>query len=195
MDVRNIPDDFGKFDIVILSGLLYHLTAQDSLKVLKKLSLLCSGMLLIDTHISLRPHEQVMLENFVYHGHTYQEHPASFSQEQKDLVVRASADNNESFWFSRPSLVNLLSFCGFNAVNEILYPPVLHNADSGQLLVDRCTFEAFKYHNKNLISTPDEQFIPEGFLDYSPQESVIITAIKRMKLKLKKFQIGSRFGF
>ena len=122
-DVRNFTRSrYGQFDIVLCSGLLYHLPAPDAWKLLCAMHEACSGMLIIDTFVSLAAQASVELGGRTYHGHFYGEHEADDSPEAKAAKLWASLDNARSFWFTEPSLLNLLQRAGFTSVFDALLP-------------------------------------------------------------------------
>ena len=66
-DVRDATREaFGSFDVVYLLGLLYHLDAPDVFRVLENVYDLCTGMLVIDTLISLIAEIQVEWQGQAY---------------------------------------------------------------------------------------------------------------------------------
>jgi hypothetical protein len=70
-------------------------------------------------------------------------------------VAWASLDNERSFWFTRPSLFNLLTRVGFTSVYTCQTP-----AFPGQTL-DRDTLVAVKGSPQQLVSTPVVNDWPE----------------------------------
>jgi len=133
-DVRQFSvDRYGKFDIIICSGILYHLTAEDAWKLLRAMREACSGILLLDTFISLSGRESFAVDGHAVRGHHYFEHTADSDKQAK---LWASLDNEQSFWFTMPSLMNLLIAAGFTSVCDVLVPEMAGN------LKDRKTYLA-----------------------------------------------------
>jgi SAM-dependent methyltransferase len=115
-EVRNLSAGlYGQFAIVICSGILYHLTAQDAANLLKKIADVCTGILLLDTFVSLSGRSSVGLDGGICHGHYY---PDDDDDDRAKVAAKlwASIDNKTSFWFTEPTLVNLLSDAGFTSV-------------------------------------------------------------------------------
>ena len=122
-DVRNFSRyRYGEFDIVLCSGLLYHLPAPDAWKLLCAMHEACSGMVIIDTFVSLASQTTIEIGGRTYHGHFYGEHEAGDSTQDKAAKLWASLDNARSFWFTEPSLLNLLARAGFTTVFDALLP-------------------------------------------------------------------------
>ena len=71
-----------------------------------------------------------------YWGSHYVEHRPGASEAEKIEQLGASLDNEQSFWFTRQSLANLLADVGYASVFECLMPVPL------VLREDRATFVA-----------------------------------------------------
>src|SRR4051812_28348623 len=133
-DVRNFSvSKHGKFEIIICSGILYHLVADDASRLLNSLHEACSGILLLDTFISVSGREKLDVGGQVLRGHHYHEH---VEKEDKESKLWASLDNDRSFWFTAPSLMNLLVEAGFTSVMDVMVPDMPGN------LHDRKTYVA-----------------------------------------------------
>jgi SAM-dependent methyltransferase len=161
-DARNISvEKYGKFDAVICSGLLYHLSANDAIMLIQRMYEMAERAIIVDTHISLEGGERFNS----YAGHTYSEHPPEASKEEKLLSLWASADNETSFWFTRPSLINILTGAGFSSVHECFTHAYVDGAT-------RCTFVAIKATKVAVHTRPAGNELkvqwPEGSLSYSP---------------------------
>jgi SAM-dependent methyltransferase len=118
-DVRNVSRaGHGPFDVVYLLGLLYHLDGPDLFPVLERVADVCTGLLLVDTLISLEGSEAVIWRERTYRGQRHREH----ADEDPDAVRRArvlrSIDNTWSFRLTRPSLIRALHDVGFTSVLE-----------------------------------------------------------------------------
>lgn len=121
-DVRNLDrETYGAFDVVLCSGILYHLQAQDGCKLLETLSGLCN-LLVIDTHVGLTDREHFEWKGKSYYGVVFREHSADDTAKTKAGRAWASLDQETSFWVTKSSLLNLLNFLGFTTVAEILRP-------------------------------------------------------------------------
>jgi 2-polyprenyl-3-methyl-5-hydroxy-6-metoxy-1,4-benzoquinol methylase len=163
-DVRNISvEKYGTFDVIICSGLLYHLTAADAIGLISKMYDLTNKIVIIDTHIALKSKKLFLNGNDKYWGLSYHEHKESHSQKQKSKKLWASWDNTESFWFTRPSLINILKKTGFTSVYECFTPEHINYGNPGLECHDRCTFVAVKGTKQNLISSPAANEIEENW--------------------------------
>lgn len=164
-DVRNVSRErYGQFDAVLCSGILYHLTAGDSLGLLRRLQAMAERMVVIDTHVSLVPSASVTLDGFRYRGHFFDEHAPGDSSATRLARNWASLDNPRSFWFTRPALINLLRRCGFVSVHECLTPPIRRYRD-------RCTFVALNGRRAELAehagAASESEAWEEGDLAYA----------------------------
>ena len=115
----------GKFDLVICSGLLYHLDTQDIVPLLQKLCNACfkHGMALIDTNIAHEARERVDLPGApVLWGCYYKEYEPSASNTQRLAAGWSSYQNDRSFWLTERSLINAMVYAGFGHVFKSLYP-------------------------------------------------------------------------
>jgi hypothetical protein len=99
---------FGSFDVVYLLGLLYHLDAPDVFRVLENVYDLCTGILVIDTLISLIAEIQVEWLGKVYRGERWREHDDEDTDEVRRSRILKSIDNTFSFRFTKESLVRVL---------------------------------------------------------------------------------------
>jgi 2-polyprenyl-3-methyl-5-hydroxy-6-metoxy-1,4-benzoquinol methylase len=122
-DVRNVTrESFGSFDLVFFLGLLYHLDVPDVFSVLERIYVLCDGMLLIDTLISLQAREDVEWRGTVDRGERFREHDDGDTAEVRRSRVLRSIDNTFSFRFSRESLLAALHDVGFSSAYECHLP-------------------------------------------------------------------------
>jgi len=168
-DVRNISlEAYGSYDIVICSGILYHLPTPDVFHVVETMYAMTNRVLIIDTHISLSPSATTSHKKKTYHGHFNTEHSLTDTPEEKERKPLASIDNNTSFWFTRPSLVNLLSHTGFTSVYECFDPPHLNFGRPGLEHLNRCTFLAIRGRQAELHTSPASNGLQEDW----PEESL-----------------------
>ena len=136
-DVRNVSKErFGIFDVVLCSGLIYHLEAVSAVDLLERMRDMCEGVCIVDTRVALRAEVTVQRSGRSYGGSIYREHQAGASESEKLSSPLASLDNETSFWFTRHSLANALADVGFSSVMECLIPVPL------MLRPDRATFVA-----------------------------------------------------
>jgi SAM-dependent methyltransferase len=179
-DVRNVSlESYGTFDVIICSGILYHLPAFDSIDLIQKMFKMATRVVIIDTHISLLPEKEIRFEDKSYWGDSYREHSAGASVEEKARRLWSSIDNETSFWFTRPSLINLISRAGFSSVYECFVPPTfvpnINFQNAGIRAHDRCTFVAIKDSSCELNTSPAannlQQDWPEHSLAYAHEKS------------------------
>src|SRR5262249_52267072 len=151
-DVRHISEQtHGRFDIIVCSGILYHLTAEDVFKLIACMFSMTDRLLIIDTHIALQSREKVSMGGMEYSGIICREHRENATQAQKNQKAWASWDNPTSFWFTRPSLINMLNRAGFSSVYEAFVPLHKNFGKSGLECTDRCTFVAVKGQHCSLF--------------------------------------------
>lgn len=148
------PEKMGYFDAIVCSGLLYHLTANDSYKLLQKMYSMATRVVVIDTHISLIKERKFELDGDEYWGKYHEEHKANDDLERREKRIWASYKNDVSFWFTRPSLLNLLRKSGFSSVYECYNPGHLNFGKPGIEHNDRCTFVCIKGEEVVLKSSP-----------------------------------------
>ncbi len=117
--------EIGSFDIVICSGLLYHLDAQDILPTLKRINDKCkkNGMAIIDTNIAPQPKQRINIKESTFlYGCEWIEHPEDRNIEERIKHSWSSLENNKAFWLTERSLCNALIMAGFGSVLKQLYP-------------------------------------------------------------------------
>ena len=178
-DARNISvEKYGSFDAIICSGLLYHLTARDALRLLHSMYTMCHRCLVIDTHISLVGSETESIGGQTYHGHYFFEHHPDDPAESRERRRLSSADNETSFWFTHPSLVNAITDAGFSKVYECFVPAHLNYGKPGLQHIDRCAFIALKSPAINLVTSPSANALGERF----PENSLSYAASSKRPL-------------
>jgi 2-polyprenyl-3-methyl-5-hydroxy-6-metoxy-1,4-benzoquinol methylase len=122
-DIREVTlKSQGEYDVIYLLGILYHLDVPDSINVIKNLYAMCRHLLIIDTHISLNPQEEIRSETGTYKGSEVREHSDDDSKATRRNKLLASIDNTFSFLFTKESLVSLLRDVGFTTVFECHAP-------------------------------------------------------------------------
>ena len=183
-DVRNLSrEKYGDFDIVICSGLLYHLPANDAYRLLQAMFETCSGIVIIDTFVALASRQTVDVFGTPRHGHVYGEHDPAETEEQRKKKLWSSLDNESSFWFTEPSLMNMLMAVGFSSLIDVLSPTMPGN------MRDRKTYVAIKGTRVDVLSSEATQAakdaeIPEGLnprIDGSQTpKSAVFLAAKRL---------------
>jgi SAM-dependent methyltransferase len=170
-DVRNISSEsYGEFDVIICSGILYHLPAGDAINLIHKMFEMAKRAVIIDTHTSLESAEVFLHGDVEYRGCTYREHEDNATPEQKAKSLWAAADNVTSFWFTRPSLVNILSKAGFSSIYECFSPTLIQPPE-------RCTFVAIKGVPAKLNTSPAannfQENWPETSLRYAAETKIM----------------------
>jgi len=189
-DVRHISEaSHGRFDIVVCSGIFYHLTAEDAFKLISSMFSITDRLVIIDTHVALRGRKKVIIGGNVYYGDAYQEHSQSATQDQKSRRLWASWDNPTSFWFTRPSLINMLNRAGFSSVYENFVPLHKNSGKPGLECIDRCTLVAVKDKRCALLTSPAannlEEAWPENSLSYSRTGGRLRILFHRILLALR----------
>jgi SAM-dependent methyltransferase len=200
-DVRNISlESYGRFDAIICSGILYHLPAADAIKLIKTMFEMVDRVVVIDTHVSLASDTRFSFQGDEYWGSTYQEYPEDYPPDAIAKNLWASANNPTSFWFTRPSLVNLLNKAGFSSIYECFVPVHFIPADmnferSGIAFQDRCTFVALKGAPCNVTTSPItndiQQAWPEHSLSYAPPAKTLDDHVPLHKRLLSRLR-GAR---
>jgi SAM-dependent methyltransferase len=162
-DVRNLSRrKYGDFDVVLCLGILYHLDCPDIFAFINNIGEVCCKFAVIDTHISVQPEIANRYNGNDYWGKIHIEHPADATLEEREKNLWSSLDNLTSFWLTRPSLYNLLSYVGFVSVYECHLPEEIEKAK------DRITLLALKGERQELICCPPmnrkpNERIPEIF--------------------------------
>lgn len=177
-DVRNISiESYGRFDAIICSGILYHLPAIDAVNLIKTMYEMANRVVVIDTHVALNAVERFEHDGEEYWGSVYREHSDTATREEKATKLWASADNPTSFWFTRPSLVNLLSKTGFSSAYECFIPIHLGRSNVKSQIRNRCTFVAIREENCTIMTSPSvnafRQNYPEQTLSYEPEAAAL----------------------
>ncbi len=164
-DVRNLSvEKHGLFDLVICSGILYHLTTPDVFEFVKRISDVCTGVAVFDTYIAMEPRQSVNFEGHEYWGFEYREHDEATSSEGKISDLWASIDNTSSFWLTLPSLCNLVSRVGFTSLCQGLVPG--WNMEG---MIDRQTFFAIKGSPVDILSSEPTALAPPFVLSEKPE--------------------------
>ena len=115
----------GRFDLVVCSGILYHLEASAIHKFLTNIFNHCfhGGVLVIDTNISATASEAFTLDDgFKIYGHHWIEHEEGKSLSERIKDPWSSYANCSAFWLTEISLINILIKSGFKTVLKQLYP-------------------------------------------------------------------------
>jgi SAM-dependent methyltransferase len=163
-DVCNLsPQKYGVFDIVICSGILYHLDAPAVFEFAKRVAEVSRGLAIIDTQVSLRDQIRFDHQGQTYWGTYYTEHQPNASPAERLRDLWASLENTRSVWLTRPSLYNLLRHVGFTTVLECHVPSMVN------LPRDRIMLVAIKGQRARILSTPVmDTFEPEPWPERAP---------------------------
>jgi SAM-dependent methyltransferase len=122
-DVRELSAEReGEWDLILCLGLLYHLDAPDVFEFVHDMAAMCRRALVLDTHVAVAPRKTREHRGRSYSGTSYREHSPGAGAAEREDNLRASLDNRESFWLTRPSLFNLLVDAGFTSVLESQAP-------------------------------------------------------------------------
>jgi predicted RNA methylase len=164
-DVRNLSaSKYGQFDVVICAGILYHLDEPDVFHFLERISEVCTHASIIDTHVSVAAKtKRCIYKGKEYFGSSFVEHRANSSPGEKAQQLWASLDNVNSFWITKPSLLNCLTHVGFTSVYECHNPSTIHDWS------DRVTLVALKGARKLLVCSPPANSMAD---DEWPEQSV-----------------------
>ncbi len=186
-DIRNISvESYGKFDTIICSGVFYHLPALDAIKLINNMYEMSTRLLVLDVRVALEPIEKIIYEKNEYWGKVFREHPENATSEEKAKRLFYSLDNMTSFWFTRPSLINLLSKAGFSSIYECFTPTHKNFGKPGIHHPDHLTFVAIKGENCALKTSPVANTLreewPEKSLTYAPVKP--LPFYKRILLRL-----------
>lgn len=147
-DVRNLSRRrLGGFDIVICSGILYHLDVPDVFDFVRRIYETCDRLAVIDTQIALSPKVSVAHGGHTYYGLRYKEHDDHADEKQKYKDLWSSIDNVESFWLTHPSLCNLIAAAGFSSMLRV------ENPDMPRVAIDRQTYVAVKNRPARILSS------------------------------------------
>ncbi|MGU3537375.1 class I SAM-dependent methyltransferase [Methylobacterium sp. A54F] len=137
-DVRRFTvSAYGSFDVVLCSGILYHLDAPDVFHFLDNIRGACTGLTIIDSRVSLERSVSADFAARTYWGCAYAEHAEDSAPAERLANLGASLDNPKSFWFTRASLANCLLDLGYTSVMECLGPVPLNTRADRATLVAR----------------------------------------------------------
>jgi len=119
-DVRNISHHtYGEFDVVLMTGILYHIDKDDHLPFLKSAANMCTGFMYVDTHVALTPDKEFTTNGVTFTGTEWQEFTPSATLAEREKMLWASFENPKSFKLSLPSLKAALIHVGFREITEL----------------------------------------------------------------------------
>ena len=162
-DVRNVTvERYGVFDVVLCSGILYHLPAPDVFRFVRNLFEVCARLAIIDTFVALRPEVTLSFEGERYSGYWYKEHDESASRAERLRNLHSSVDNAQSFWLTPASLANLVSRVGFSSFYECLKP-------EHEVPCDRRAYVAIRGQAAGVLSSPPTRDMPHAAAPEQPR--------------------------
>jgi 2-polyprenyl-3-methyl-5-hydroxy-6-metoxy-1,4-benzoquinol methylase len=148
-DVRNLDrGTHGVFDVVLCLGILFHLDVPDLFTFVRHVAEVCTGLAIVDTHISTTGDATAQYKGATYYGERYTEHQPDSTAEERLANPWASLSDPESFWLTRPSLFNLLAAVGFTTVYECHIPSEIYRPPG------RITLVALKGAPQTVRSAP-----------------------------------------
>lgn len=164
-DVRNLSSFRHKFDLVLCYGLLYHLDAASAFHLVEKIRQLVSRVAVIDTHYSLVSEQSVELHGDLYSGRSFREFAEGMSAADMLNSPWSAMGNTTSFWFTRPSLLNLFNRVGYSTVYEVESPLVFDYYDRATDVrykyEDRSTFVAVRGADARVLNSPEVNRMPQ----------------------------------
>lgn len=118
-------ETFGRFDGILMAGVLYHIDAPQIIPTLQKLRAM-TDVLIVDTHTSTKILEtyDIPQQSLSLYGRSVQEHRHEDDLRVRDERLWSSYDNDYSFWLTENSLANALIASGFDWVSKPLSPTV-----------------------------------------------------------------------
>jgi len=155
-DVRNLSERVhGTFDIVICSGILYHLDVPDVFDFVQRIYDVSARLVVFDTQLSLSDRASVDYRGQPYAGLWYQEHDEKADHRAKYRDFWDSIDNTRSFWLTHASLCNLISEVGFTSFLRV------ENPHMQGLAADRATYVAVRGRRAKVLSSPPTDALVE----------------------------------
>jgi SAM-dependent methyltransferase len=122
-DVRRATRErLGRFDVVYMLGILYHLDVPDVFAALEAINRLCDRLLIVDTLVSQAPGIRVSWRGCDYRGEQCREHGDCDTVAERSGRPLKSIDNTFSFRFALADLVRALRAAGFASVLEAHAP-------------------------------------------------------------------------
>jgi len=175
-DIRNFTaEKYGTFDVVLASGILYHLDVPDVFSFVENVARACTGLAIIDTHIGVEPDESFAHNGKTYCGWHFTEYLGEPTPEEVEQKNWMSVGNVKSFWLTRVSLFNLMYEAGFTSAYECHIPVHLSPAD-------RLTAVGIKGQPQSMLTYPGwTEFHPQRY----PEEPSEITPVQKSALIVK----------
>ncbi|MEM7222021.1 MAG: class I SAM-dependent methyltransferase [Pseudomonadota bacterium] len=124
-DVRKLSrESYGEFDVILCTGILYHLDAPDVFPFIEAIHATCRGFAIFDTHCAMLGKVRVAHKGQYYSGTELVEHYEQDSQQVREARNWASIDNVRSFWPTEKSLLDALSNSGFSTILKVQIPSI-----------------------------------------------------------------------
>ena len=127
--------NLSRFDVVIVPGLLYHLSPKDNLKVIRDSIKLAKNGIIIDTVLANEKGNTTNyfeIDGFIYDGRAFYEHRTLDSNKLIESRIRASFQKTGnqylSYVITEDSLVRLLRKLGCQMVCRYKYAPGINEA-------------------------------------------------------------------
>lgn len=152
--------NYGEFDLILVAGLLYHMSHFDQFELLVNLRGMCKGGLLIDTTLTPEQHDKTYyyaLNGCIYSGTGGLEHAEGDSKKKIEGRLRASySDKGDypSFIQTRSCLVRMLRNLGFDQVLEYCYPGNLNDFNMAIGLDNLQTVGSFRANMRRVLVAP-----------------------------------------
>ena len=118
-------DSLGYFDVIICSGLLYHIADKDIYQLVKRMRAhnVLNGLTIIDTNItSTLQHTFKVSSRLTIHGRQWIEHKKGKSIRDRIKDSWSSLKNDHAFWMTERSLVNIFISSNYSSFHKPLYP-------------------------------------------------------------------------
>lgn len=174
-DINSIlfDSDLGEFDVIICSGILYHLPLRSQPRILSYIFDKAKDLVVVDSHFSLENNSTFEYLGKNYFGSAATEFEGVPSADVVEDSVYKSLTIEPSFQISRESFVNFMMNKGCRSVYEMFLPA--RSPSREPALVNRCCFVCVKgrceTHEGNFA--PAEEYV-EGDLSYfSPRTTVM----------------------
>lgn len=176
-DVRNFTaEKYGTFNVILASGILYHLDVPDVFTFVHNLARACTGIAIIDTQIGVEPDESFVHNGKTYSGWHFREYEGDPTPDEIEEKNWMSIGNLRSFWLTRPSLFNLMHDAGFTSAYECHIP--VHLAP-----LDRLTAVAIKGQPQSMLTHP---LWTESQWERCPEEPAEISSNQKSNLIVKR---------
>lgn len=131
-DVRDLTSVApGPFDVTLCLGILYHLTAPDSVRLLQDVAAVTDGLVIVDTHVSPFEMNSATVDGITYSGAFYDEGDAS--------TPWSSIGNLTSWWFTESSLRQAMTAAGLTDITAIDGRAYADEPDNRQWFTARST--------------------------------------------------------